>query len=475
VKRRNVSRISAVPHALQLRRRALLRSAGSAALASALPAHGSPSEGSRGPFVRADYARLRRVLVHAPSDEDLSIAAATQEVLGNSWPVLDPEAVAEHKAYVQALREGGAEVLLFEDLLADAVREAKRRLVWETWLSAAFPRLSGDPEAVDASSLLGRDPRYQFLKDASGAYRHVVDGPTSLCWARDFGVMLPAGLLIANSPSEFRRSESILFRFMTRFAPGLQEYPVVFDAAQEGLYLEGGDIAVLDERTLLVGTGNGTDPRAAPALARRVGMDVIAVQMREADFVKAGPDKSVLQTLFPHLDTCATLISPKHAIVVPWLLEARYAQDNPFIGFMRGLASNQGVDAEEAEQSIAYLQGMGSVRHYAASSGVEDETVKGLKLADWLRRRGFEALTVGGPPPPGPDYRHLVRVIFAELDRQAANVIATAPGQVIAFSGASATCAALKRSNIAVRVTDGRELRAGNGGPHCLAMPLERG
>ena len=139
------------------------------------------------------------------------------------------------------------------------------------------------------------------------------------------------------------------------------------------------------------------------------------------------------------------------------------------------MASNQGVDTEEAEQSIAYLQGMGWVRRYAAGSGVEDETVKGLKLADWLRRRGLEVLSVGGPAPPGVDYRQLVRVVFTELDRQAANVIATAPDQVIAFAGASATCAALKRSNIAVRVTDGRELRAGNGGPHCLAMPLERG
>src|SRR5690349_19722464 len=109
VKRRAVFRGSQPARAGRLNRRALLSCVGSAALASTLPAYAAEREGSRRPYVRADYARLRRVLVHAPSEDDLSIAAATQEVLGTSWPALDPEAMAEHKAYVQLLRESGAE------------------------------------------------------------------------------------------------------------------------------------------------------------------------------------------------------------------------------------------------------------------------------------------------------------------------------------------------------------------------------
>src|SRR3954470_1876350 len=152
-------------------RRTLLGSIMSTALAvgTQTPAHGSsqkPNDRLRQPpFVRADYARLRRVLVHAPSDDDLSIASAAQDVLGTSWPVLDLEAVAEHKAYVELLAKDGAEILPFEDLLSSAVREAKQRGVWSTWLSAALPRVSANPEAVNASTLLGRDPRYQFLRD----------------------------------------------------------------------------------------------------------------------------------------------------------------------------------------------------------------------------------------------------------------------------------------------------------------------
>jgi arginine deiminase len=376
---------------------------------------------------------------------------------------------------VRCLAESGAEVLLFAELLESAVQEAKRRGMWATWLSAALPRLSAAADAVNAATLLGRDPRYQFLRDPAGVYRHVIDGVNSLVWARDFGVMTPSGLVIANSPSAARRYESVLFRFMTRFAPELREYPVVFDGAQEGLYLEGGDVAVLDEHTLLVGTGNCTDPRVAPMLARALKMDVIAVEHRKTKSVRAEPDKSDLQSLFPHLDTLATVLGPKHALVVPWLLEARWAENNPFIGLLEGVMNQDGVDGQKSEDAIAYLRDIGWIRRYAAESAREDESVKELKLADWLRGRGFEVLNVGGAVSTAPDYRHLVRVIFPELDHQGANVIATAPDQVIAFGGAPVTLDALRRKDIAVRAVDGRELRGGNGGPHCLALPLERG
>ena len=236
---------------LSWQRRALLVSLAAGALTAAAPQpppasdaasaadHGPPPQPSpprRPPFVRADYAPLRRVLVHTPSTDDLSLALAIHDVFDESWPVLHPEADAEHEAFVRLLCESGVEVLQVQDLLATAVDEAKRRGVWETWLAAALPRLAGDPGAVDASTLLARDPRYQFLKDASGAYRHVVDGVTSLCWTRDLGVMAPSGLIVANSSGRFRRYEDVLFRFVARFAPALRDYPVVFDAAQEGLY-----------------------------------------------------------------------------------------------------------------------------------------------------------------------------------------------------------------------------------------------
>jgi arginine deiminase len=439
-------------------------------LAVALPGHGALQ-----PFVTADYARLRRVLMHSPTLDDQIVYLTTGEPLDPMWLAMPPDVVAQHEQLVQFVRASGAEVLQVQDLLASAIREAKRQGVWRTWLSGAFPQFGAAADRVTEATLLSRDPRYQFQKDTAGNYHHVQDGLIGMWYTRDFGVMTPSGLIVCNFFSQHRRREVVLFRFMTQFAPELRGYPVVFDAAQEGLYIEGGDVQVLDERTLLLGVGNRTDPRVAPVLAQRLDMDVIAVQMRKTDFLKYANDPNPLRVIFLHLDTCFTLLGPKHAVAFPWLFEARYAKENPLIGFMKGVAASEGVSEEDATKAVSYFQDMGQVRWYVAGSGVEDDSVKGLELVDYVRRRGFEVLNVGGPPPEEVDYRHLVDVVLCEHEREATNVLATAPNQVIGYEGAVLTQKAFAAAGVTVSVFNGRELWRGQGGPHCLTLPLERG
>jgi arginine deiminase len=92
-----------------------------------------------------------------------------------------------------------------------------------------------------------------------------------------------------------------------------------------------------------------------------------------------------------------------------------------------------------------------------------------------VRSRGYTVHFVGGEPPATDFIRHLFTVVLYEHDRQGANVVATAPGHVVAYEGASRTHAALRRAGITVTTFQARELWPFNGGPHCLTMPLERG
>lgn len=64
--------------------------------------------------------------------------------------------------------------------------------------------------------------------------------------------------------------------------------------------------------------------------------------------------------------------------------------------------------------------------------------------------------------------------MLRELRGQAANVVAVAPGNVIAYAGNAAAFDALKRAGAEVTLFNGTELRHNNGGPHCMTMPLER-
>jgi arginine deiminase len=61
-----------------------------------------------------------------------------------------------------------------------------------------------------------------------------------------------------------------------------------------------------------------------------------------------------------------------------------------------------------------------------------------------------------------------------ELWNDANNVLALAPGVVVAYDRNPRTNAALAAAGIEVLTTPGAELGRGRGGPRCLSCPLER-
>jgi len=373
------------------------------------------------------------------------------------------------------LRASGAEVLTLESLLDSAIDAARSRGAFAVWLRALYPALSARPKAVTAKTLLGLDPavRYQTFPDRT--YRHVADGSRSLMFSRDATVMTPRGLLIAHLSNAGRAEEPALSRFLADFAPAFRDYPVVFDAAQEGLFIEGGDVQVVDERTLLVGVGNRSDPRVAPLLARRLDMDVVAVGMRKGDVLKGWTPADRLRAVLLHLDTVFTHVGDRVALALPWILEAEHAGKDPLTAFVRGLGTRAQFSDADVSAAVGYLSDFGRIRVYRAGSGDEDTSVRDVKLVDYVRRQGYDVVHVGGAPPAAPDVEYLVEVVLREHALQAANVVATAPRQVIAYAGATRTHAALQAAGVAVSAFEARELWPWNGGPHCLTLPLERG
>jgi arginine deiminase len=422
--------------------------------------------------VVSDIAPLRRVIVNAPSPADYHLEVATGNFLDYNPP--PEEAAVQHKQFERLLRASGAEVLSIEQLLDDAIEEARLRGQFTTWLRASMPRLAPLADSVTGATLLARTEQVQFQTDAEGVYRHIIDHRLGFAFTRDVAVMTPRGLVLGNFVSPSRRAESSLMRFATEFAPSLRDYPVVFDGVEEGLCLVGGDVQVVDERTLMVGVGHCTDPRVAPLLARRLGMDVIAVQMRPNDAVSWKPDYGVLMQLFLHLDTCFTRVGDKLAVALPYFLEVGYADNDPLTRFLKGLVLEPTVDAEQARAAISALAGIGWVRRFRADSGEEDTGIGRLKLVDLVRQWGWQVAFVGGPAN-GLDMEHFFRTVLAEHQKQASNLVATSPGHVLAYDGAPCTRAALEACGAKVQTFDGRDLWPWLGGPHCLTLPLERG
>lgn len=307
------------------RREALGSMAAAAALAAAPVRAQTPR-----PLVRSDIGTLKRVLVHSITVDDIAHDRLSDSLLPDAEIDL-PTAVAQQAGLMRLLRAAGADVIELTDALQSAIEATRPSGRFETWLKASFPLMAKDPALVTAGMLLGRDARVRYQLGPDGNWRHIADEAGSgTMWTRDSAMMTPNGLVIGRSVSLRRRRENMLMRFVYAHAPQLKDYPIVFDAVEEGITIEGGDLMVVSPDLLFLGVGNRTDPRVAPILARRLGMDVLTVQTVKRDVLptaRPGDWGSVpeLRLLLLHLDTYFTQVGPRHGLAVPWLLESAHA------------------------------------------------------------------------------------------------------------------------------------------------------
>ncbi|MGF1454955.1 MAG: arginine deiminase family protein [Alphaproteobacteria bacterium] len=452
---------------------------GAAAMAGAQ--FSGPARAADTPFLTSDFGRLKKVLVHSVTPTEQAIGKRGQGLV--PYAEVDRVAMARQQAgLMDLLRASGAEVIEVADALASAMEATRSSGVFAAWLKASFPRLSADPSQVTAEMILGRDASVQFNLGPDGSYVHRGPRSTSTMWTRDSAFMTPQGLVMGRAATARRGQENMLLRFLYAHAPQLKDYPIVFDAVEEGLIIEGGDAMVADAGTLVLGVGNRTDPRIAPVLARRLNMDVLTVQTVEKAFLKRGPwsrsgPAGALRVLLLHLDTYFTLVGPRHGLALPFLMEKAHSEDGPLARFIRGARADTGLDVDEAEAGLAILKGFGKVALFKAGTGKKD-SLGDLKLVDYLRGEGYRLTFTGGAAEGNSDeaiFRHFMSVTYPEQRRQATNVVQAVPGRVIAYDGNPATRAALEADGVTVDTFEGRELWFWHGGPHCLTQPLERG
>lgn len=457
-----------------LSRRAFL-----AASAAATAATAAPALSQTAPFLRSDIGALKTVLVHSITATDSPIDALGDDLL----PYAETDmaaAVSQQQGLMRLLQAQGVRTIELREALATAIDATKSSGVFGGWLDAAVPRLGADPSKVTADTLLGRDPAMRYRLGADGSYRHIVDDSTSTMWTRDSAFMTPQGLVICNAASRRRARENMLLRFAYAYSPLLKPFPIAFDAVEEGINIEGGDATVVDERTLMLGVGNRTDPRAAPLLAQRLNMDVVAVSTRKVDFLRQrvpgeAPKAMALRTLFLHLDTYFTHVAPKHALTLPFVFEHERSEDNPLARYIKGARAETLMEEDEAEEALKMLKDLGKVTVYARGTGKKEE-LKDTKLVDYLKKERYRLTYTGGEPPKDDAgaFRHFMDVVYPEHRRQATNIVQVRPGRVIAYEGNPATRAALEKDGLGVDLFPARELWAWHGGPHCLTQPLER-
>ncbi len=399
-------------------------------------------------YVGSEVGQLRRVLLHRPERAlNLLTPSNCHELLFDD--VLSVErAGEEHDAFAKTLCDQGVEVLLLHDLLVDtlAVPEAKAWLlatqISDYRLGSSFAAdvrlfLSEQPNEELATILLGGlsfselPLRPDSMMQAMHAGTDFVLEPLpNHLFTRDTSCWLYGGVSLNPMAKAARQRETNHLRAIYRWHPlFVNQNFTRFYGDEEVNYdnatIEGGDVLVIGNGTVLIGMSERTTPQGVEHLAASLFKHGQATQVLALDLPK---HRSCM-----HLDTVMTHMRHDTFSIYPEVVR----HDTP----------------------CWRLEGGEDGRiHTFRESHFVPAIEKALKVDK------IELITTGG------DSYEAER----EQWNDANNVLTVKPGVVIGYERNTYTNEKYDKAGITVLPIPGNELGRGRGGARCMSCPIER-
>ena len=396
--------------------------------------------------VNNEIGKLKTVLLHEPGEELHNLTPKhLDDLLFDDIPWL-PLAKKEHQKFAQTFIENGVKVVYLVDLVVESldtspsvkkafisqfVEEANINSITLSEIVEEYLNNFTDTRKMVLKTIAGIKknelPNYRIrtLRDMIDDSLFATDPMPNLYFQRDPFASIGNGVALNRMFSVTRSRETIFGEYIFKYHPEYKYTPLFYDRS-DVKNIEGGDVLVLNEKTLILGSSQRTKPVAIETLAKHLFFEE---KTRFENIIVLSIPKA---RTFMHLDTIFTQVDVNKFTIH----QECYNQLN----------------------IIEIHKGEGKLITEVFDGQLKDVLEKYINKPVVL-------IPCGGEDSVSAD---------REQWSDGSNTIAIAPGKVIAYERNDITNNILRENGIEVFEIPSSELSRGRGGPRCMCMPLER-